>query len=69
MVVGNWKKGTARFQGVQWQENFFDHRIRTRQEAMEKWHYIRLNPVAKNLCRRSDDWPHCWSSTASQEAG
>ncbi len=38
-VVGNWKRGTARFQGVKWQENFFDHRIRDQAEADEKWHY------------------------------
>lgn len=60
-TVKNWKQGTARFQKIQWQDNFFDHRIRSRQEAQEKWHYIRMNPVVKGLCDHEDDWPHWWS--------
>jgi len=59
-VINNWKRGVARFQGVQWQNGFFDHRIRSPKEAQEKWHYIRLNPVVKRLCVTEDDWPHCW---------
>ena len=60
VVIGNWKRGTARFQGVKWQKNFFDHRIRDRVEADKKWRYIRLNPVVKQLCAKEEDWPHCW---------
>lgn len=62
-VVSNWKRGTARFQGVHWQGDFFDHRIRDQPEANEQWHYIRLNPTAKLLCAREEDWPHWWSGT------
>jgi REP element-mobilizing transposase RayT len=62
-VVSNWKRGTARFQGVKWQDNFFDHRIRDQAEANLKWHYIRLNPTAKLLCAREEDWPHWWSGS------
>src|SRR5215207_1576101 len=25
MTIRNWKRGSARFQGVTWQEGFFDH--------------------------------------------
>jgi REP element-mobilizing transposase RayT len=60
-VMSNWKRGTARFQNVQWQDGFFDHRIRSLKEAQEKWHYIKLNPVVKKLCAKQDDWPHSWS--------
>ena len=60
-VVSNWKRGTARFQRVKWQEGFFDHRIRNKGQAAEKWRYIRLNPVVKNLCFAEDNWPHFWS--------
>lgn len=60
-MLSNWKRGTARFQGVRWQDNFFDHRVRNKAEAAEKWQYIRLNPVVKHLCRGEDDWPHWWS--------
>ena len=60
-TVHNWKRGTARFQGVQWQDNFFDHRILSQKEAQGKWRYIRMNPVVKQLCVTEDDWPH-WCS-------
>ena len=59
-VVRNWKRGTARFQKIVWQSNFFDHRIRDRFEADEKWRYIRLNPVVKNLCTAEHEWPSVW---------
>lgn len=34
-VLRNWKRGTARFQHVQWQDGYFDHRLRTEKEARE----------------------------------
>ncbi len=57
-VVRNWKRGTNRLLGVCWQENFFDHRIRDEHEAMDKWRYVRRNPVVKGLCGHEEDWPH-----------
>ena len=60
-VIRNWKRGVARFQGVRWQENFFDHRLRNGAEEDECWTYIRFNPVVKKLCRDEDAWPHWWS--------
>jgi putative transposase len=66
VVVRNWKRGAARLQGVRWQDNFFDHRIRAKAEAQEKWLYIRQNPVVKGLCLRADDWLHRWG--IAQEA-
>lgn len=67
VVVRNWKRGTARFQRVQWQENFFDHRIRSRKEGEETWRYILRNPVAKILCAKEADWPWKWSGTLAGE--
>jgi REP element-mobilizing transposase RayT len=60
-TIRNWKRGTARFQRVAWQENYFDHRIRNDAELGETWHYIHRNPVAKSLCVHVDDWPWSWS--------
>lgn len=62
IVLRDWKRGTARFQDVQWQENFFDHRIRHSREKMTTWAYIHRNPVAKGLCREDDHWPYWWSA-------
>jgi putative transposase len=65
VTIRNWKRGTKRFQEVEWQEGFFDHRLRTQEEANEKWHYIRRNPAAKNLCDTDDAWPWWWSAITS----
>jgi putative transposase len=64
-TVRNWKRGTARFQGVQRQANYFDHRIRSNTEANEAWHYICRNPAVKGLCAAEEDWPHWWSALTS----
>ncbi|MBI2516879.1 MAG: transposase [Opitutae bacterium] len=65
-TMRDWKRGTARFQGVLWQENFFDHRIRTKKSGEEKWRYIRRNPAAKGLCAREGDWPWWWSGALDE---
>jgi putative transposase len=62
-VLRNWKRGAARLQGVHWQENYFDHRIRNKAEAQEKWLCIRHNPVVKGLCATENDWPNWWGVT------
>ena len=62
-VVGEWKKLHRRVNGIRWQENFFDHRIRSDEERVEKAAYVRRNPVVKGLCSREEDWP--WVVDAS----
>jgi len=66
-TLRNWKRGTARFQRVAWQEGYFDHRLRNDREAGETRHYIRHNPVVKNLCAAADDWPWWWSASDAGE--
>jgi len=41
----------------EWQRDFWDTRLRQGENYTEKWHYIRENPVRKNLVSRADDWP------------
>jgi putative transposase len=67
-VVHDWKRGAARFHGVVWQENFFDHRIRHAKEGLEKWAYIRRNPVVKGFCSHEEAWPHVWAPPRDEEA-
>jgi REP element-mobilizing transposase RayT len=62
VVIRNWKRGTARFQGVSWQDNYFDHRLRSLAEEQKTWLYIRRNPVVKGLCASEEDWSHWWSA-------
>ena len=52
----NWKKFTAVKHGIEWQRDFFDHRLRSNEELFEKTGYILMNPVRKGLCERAEDW-------------
>jgi REP element-mobilizing transposase RayT len=56
-LIGGWKSYHAKHSGIRWQDNFFDHRIRSDASLNEKASYIRNNPVAKGLCARPEDWP------------
>ena len=55
-TVKNWKKFVAGKYGVDWQRDFFDHRLRDHHELEEKTSYILMNPVRKALCKRQEDW-------------
>jgi hypothetical protein len=55
-TVTNWKKVVAGRHGVDWQRDFFDHRLRDHHELEEKTSYIMMNPVRKGLCVRPEDW-------------
>src|SRR5690606_6994500 len=61
-VIAGFKEITAKGTGVEWQRDFFDHRLRNDESFEEKAHYIRMNPVRKELINRSEDWPWVWSS-------
>jgi len=59
-----WKQWTAKriVRALQlpapvWQEEFFDHVLRSDESYAEKWTYVRENPVRKGLVAHSDDWP------------
>jgi putative transposase len=45
---------------VFWQDESYDHYARDEAEVLRIIQYIENNPVAANLCVRSEDWP--WSS-------
>jgi REP element-mobilizing transposase RayT len=40
-----------------WQKEYFDHLLRSEESYIQKWEYVRENPVRKNLVKRSEDWP------------
>ena len=39
-----------------WQEGFFDHVLRHDESYLEKWEYVRQNPVRARLVPQSEDW-------------
>ncbi|MDO8539392.1 MAG: hypothetical protein Q7S40_03060 [Opitutaceae bacterium] len=66
-VARNWKRGTARYQQIEWQEGYFDHRLRNEAEAQGKWGYIRRNPVVKALSATEEQWPWWWSAAVENK--
>ena len=66
-TVRDWKRGAARFQRVQWQENYFDHRLRNAELSGEAWAYVRRNPVVNGLCANEEAWP--WQCRPAFEKG
>jgi len=55
-TVKNWKKFVAGRHSVDWQRDFFDHRLRDHYEVDEKTSYLLMSPVRKGLCERAEDW-------------
>src|SRR5206468_6030651 len=59
-----WKQWTSKrmarelkFRGKVWQEEFFDHVLRSSESYGQKWDYVKENPVRAGLVKRSDEWP------------
>jgi putative transposase len=61
-IIHNWKRYLARYAKIEWQKDFFDHRIRSTESLDEKIEYIRQNPVRKNLVTKPEDWLYAWTS-------
>jgi len=57
-VIRDWKRLTARSAGINWQRNYFDHRVRPDEGLQQKTDYIRENPVRARLVQSPEDWPH-----------
>ena len=41
-----------------WQRGFFDHILRKDESYIQKWEYVRENPVRTGLVVRADEWPY-----------
>jgi len=59
-VVRSFKEITAKKTGVHWQSDFFDHRLRSDHEYIEKAVYVRANPVRGGLVGDQALWPWKW---------
>ena len=46
--------------GPVWQEESFDHVLRSTESFAEKLEYIRHNPVRRGLVQRPEDYPWLW---------
>jgi len=57
-TVSAWKSYQAKTYGIEWQSDFFEHRLRDEAEFIEKASYIRMNPVRKGLISMAEKWPY-----------
>lgn len=59
-IIGDWKRWITRHYGIQWQENFFEHRLRREESLDQKARYLEGNPVRAGLVTDAKDWPYFW---------
>ena len=57
LVLSKWKEWVAKEIGIDWQRDFFEHRLRHDESRREKADYILQNPVRKQLVARAEQWP------------
>jgi putative transposase len=57
-LIRDFKRITTRIAKVNWQRNFFDHRLRHDESENEKVAYIRANPVRARLITEGKEWPY-----------
>ena len=57
-LIGQWKHYLSREVQIEFQEDFFDTRIRDDEHYREKWNYILQNPVARGLVKVADEWKY-----------
>jgi REP element-mobilizing transposase RayT len=62
--VGGWKRLTTRrawqlgHRDRLWQQEFFDHLLRSDESYGQKWEYVVHNPVRAGLCQRPEEWAY-----------
>src|SRR5262245_55256026 len=56
VVIGKSTEWTAKQLGIDWQYDFFEHRLRREESRREKADYILANPVRAGLVSRPEDW-------------
>jgi putative transposase len=59
-IVSKWKEWTAKQLRIEWQRDFFEHRLRQEESRRQKSDYILANPVRRNLVARAEDWPYVY---------
>ena len=57
-IISKWKEWTAKSLKIEWQRDFFEHRLRKEESLREKADYILVNPVRGGLVEKEEDWPY-----------
>lgn len=58
--IADWKRFLATLLEIQWQRDFFDHRLRREESFDEKAEYLRANPVRAGLVSDEKEWGYFW---------
>ena len=61
-TVLDWKRYTAKAGRIEWQQDFFEHRVRNEAACQDKWQYIMFNPVRAGLVKTPEEWPYVWAN-------
>jgi putative transposase len=56
-LIRDFKRITARLASVEWQRDFFDHRLRHDESLWGKYQYLVANPVRAGLTGDGEQWP------------
>ena len=59
-IIADWKRFLATRLKIEWQRDFFDHRLRKDESYREQADYICANPVRAGLIAESEQWPYSW---------
>jgi REP element-mobilizing transposase RayT/mono/diheme cytochrome c family protein len=65
-INADWKRFLATQLHIEWQRDFFDHRLRKEESYREKADYICANPVRAGLITRSEEWPYIWTANPQE---
>jgi putative transposase len=60
-TMSNFNEITAKRAEINWQRDFFYHRLREQNALQLKGNYIRQNPVRAGLVTTPNDWPYIWA--------
>jgi mono/diheme cytochrome c family protein len=67
-IMSDWKRFLATESKIEWQRDFFDHRLRKEESYREKADYIRANPVRAGLITRPEEWAYFWTANPQENA-
>ncbi len=59
-TIKSFKGIIAKRHAIEWQQGFFDHRIRSSGELRAKTAYVRANPIRAGLVKTEADWPFAY---------
>jgi REP element-mobilizing transposase RayT/mono/diheme cytochrome c family protein len=65
-IIVDWKRFLATELKIEWQRDFFDHRLRKEESYREKADYIRANPVRAGLVTQPEEWPYFWTADCQE---